>query len=258
MAVSPRTARRAPDERRRPRRSRERDIVIATRALFDERGMQDAPIDEIARAVGINKALIYRHFSSKEELFVLTVTLYLDDLAERLEGVDASAEPVARLREGWERYADFCLEYPAFLDCALSLMRRPARELRERVSEAVWFRLGQAMSACLGPLERILADGVRSGAFTIDDPAFVANRLYVQTLGTMHLARVGVGVRQAGPGIPDPFPVAAAQVRDACVEDALAAVGARARPQPPGRSPSVAVPEPARRRRATRPRWFRR
>ena len=39
---------------------RERDIVDATRALFDERGMQDAPVEEIARAVGINKALIYR------------------------------------------------------------------------------------------------------------------------------------------------------------------------------------------------------
>ena len=228
MAVSARPPRARPAARGRPRRRRERDIVLATRALFDERGMQDAPIEEIARAVGINKALIYRHFESKDELFVLTVTLYLDELAERLEGVDASAEPVARLREGWQRYADFCLEYPAFLDCALSLMRRPARELRERVSEAVWFRLGQGMAACLGPLERILAAGADSGAFTIDDPAFAANRLYAQTLGTMHLARVGIGVRQAAAAIPEAFPVPAGEVRDACVADALAAVGARA------------------------------
>src|SRR5215210_2002497 len=194
MAVSARPPRARPATRRRPRRRRERDIVLATRSLFDERGMQDAPIEEIARAVGINKALIYRHFESKDELFVLTVTLYLDELAERLEGVDASAEPVARLREGWQRYADFCLEYPA----------------------------------CLGPLERILADGADSGAFTIDDPAFAANRLYAQTLGTMHLARVGIGVRQAAAAIPEAFPVPAGEVRDACVADALAAVGARA------------------------------
>ena len=39
------------------RREREREIVEATRALFDERGVQDAPMEEIARAVGINKAL---------------------------------------------------------------------------------------------------------------------------------------------------------------------------------------------------------
>ena len=50
------------------RRERERDLVRATRALFDERGMQDAPIEEIARAVGIARGLIYRHFSSKQAL----------------------------------------------------------------------------------------------------------------------------------------------------------------------------------------------
>ena len=65
------------------RRSRERELVAATRALFDERGIQDAPIEEIARSVGIARGLIYRQFSSKEELYVLTVTDYLDELADR-------------------------------------------------------------------------------------------------------------------------------------------------------------------------------
>ncbi|MGH2839846.1 MAG: TetR/AcrR family transcriptional regulator, partial [Solirubrobacteraceae bacterium] len=176
------------------RRTRERDIVAATRALFDERGLQDAPIEEIARAVGINKALIYRQFASKEELFVATVSLYLEDLAERLSGVDPELDPVRRLRAGWGRYADFCLEFPAFLDCALSLMRRPAADLRERVSDAIWLRLGQAMGAIIGPLAAMLASGAKAGVFDVDDPDFVANRLYAQTLGTMHLARVGAGV----------------------------------------------------------------
>nr|MDQ3851101.1 TetR/AcrR family transcriptional regulator [Actinomycetota bacterium] len=210
------------------RRTRVREIVAATRALFDERRRQDAPIEDIARAVGINKALIYRHFASKEELFVAAVTLYLDELAERLRGVDPGLDHVARLREGWERYAGFCLEYPAFLDCALSLMRRPLEELEARVPEAIWLRLGQAMSACLGPLSAILAAGARDGVFEVDDPDFVANRLYVQTLGTMHLARIGAGVRGVAPGgagLPQTFGIDARRVRDACVADVLAAVG---------------------------------
>jgi AcrR family transcriptional regulator len=207
------------------RRTREREIVAAARRLFDERGMQDAPIEEIARAVGINKALIYRHFGSKDELFVATVVLYLDELAERLREVDGALDHVARLRDGWQRYADFCLEYPAFLDCALSLMRRPADDLRQLVSDAVWLRLGQAMSACLGPLAAILAAGAQEGVFAVDDPDFVANRLYAQTLGTMHLARVGAGVRVTADGLPTSVPVDPRRVRDACVADALAAVG---------------------------------
>src|SRR3954447_25165938 len=94
------------------RRERERDLVRATRALFDERGVQDAPIEEIARAVGIARGLIYRHFSSKEELFVLTVTDSLAELDVVLgEASSAELEPVAQL-EAWARaYVDFCLRY---------------------------------------------------------------------------------------------------------------------------------------------------
>src|SRR5271163_3683668 len=94
------------------RRAREREIVAATRALFDERGLQDAPIEDIARAVGINKALIYRHFSSKEELFVLTLTSYLSELTGHLDGIDTALEPVEQLKTGWSIYTDYCLEHP--------------------------------------------------------------------------------------------------------------------------------------------------
>jgi AcrR family transcriptional regulator len=204
------------------RRERERDIVDATRALFDEQGMQDAPIERIARAVGINKALIYRHFASKEELFVLAVTRYLDELADENEDVEQIAEPAERLRAMCEAYAAFCLRYPAFLDCALSLMRRPAGELHERVSEAVWMRLGQGMARCLAPLSHVLAEGAASGAFAVEDPDFTANHLWTQVLGTMHLARLGVGVREAAPGVPAAFAIDPERVREACVRDALA------------------------------------
>src|SRR3954454_16996441 len=108
------------------RRAREGKIVDATRALFDERGMQDARIDRIARRVGINKALIYRHFSSKEELFVLTVTRYLAEIEALLHDVDdRSDDPQDKLRLGFEAFADYAIEHPAFLDCALSLLRQP-------------------------------------------------------------------------------------------------------------------------------------
>ncbi len=251
------------------RREREREIVAATRALFDERGMQDAPIEEIARAVGINKALIYRCFASKEELFVLTLTSYLAELAQRLDGAsgeqgqtdqpqgtqarahahagakraqnqDHNTPPTStqppqppelaatrRLQAGWRCYTDFCIEYPAFVDCGVSLMRRPADELRETISDAVWIRLGAAMASCLGRLSEILAAGAREGAFAVKDADFMANHLYTQTLGSMLLARIGVGVRTGVGGMPEPFAIDARRVQEACLADVLAAVGAR-------------------------------
>src|SRR4051794_32079312 len=123
---------------------RERQLITATRRLFDEKGMQDAPVEAIAKEVGIARGLIYRQFSSKEELYVLTVTDYLAELAASMEdavGLEAVAEAFAR----------FCVRYPAFVDCALSIMRVPALDLRGRVSESVWLRLGEGMASCIGP-----------------------------------------------------------------------------------------------------------
>jgi AcrR family transcriptional regulator len=206
---------------------RERELVAATRALFDERGMQDAPIEEIARSAGIARGLVYRHFSSKEELFVLTVTDYLAELAELLETAIASGDrPAVRLERVAEAYAGFCQRYPAFLDSSLALMNRPARELYEAVSESVWLRLGQAMASCIGQLADVLREGAESGAFAIDDPDYTANVLWTQTLGAMHLARIGVGVRRLAPGIPDLFTVTPEQIVSSCVESALATVRA--------------------------------
>jgi AcrR family transcriptional regulator len=207
--------------RARERRQRERDIVEATRALFDERGVQDAPVDDIARAVGLNKAIIYRHFSSKEELFILAVTHYLDDLAARLDEVDASLEPVARLRALSEQFTAFCLEYPAFIDCALSLMRRSAEDLRETVSDSIWLTVGRAMADCLRHSSRTLADGAQQGVFQVDDPDLMANRLYTQTLGTMHLALLGIGVKETD-GRPDAFAIEPQEIRWGCIEATLA------------------------------------
>jgi AcrR family transcriptional regulator len=204
------------------RRARERAIVATTRALFDERGRRDAPVDEIAREAGLNKALIYRSFDSKEEIFLLTLTDYLAELQARGTELAEPESPVAALRQACECYVDFCLEYPAFLDCALALMQRPVTELREGVSDAVWLRLSQAIAACVGPLKRILISGAEQGMFAIDDPDFTANRLCTQVLGSMHLARTGVGVREVAPGVAETFALDPERVREGCIEDALA------------------------------------
>jgi AcrR family transcriptional regulator len=203
------------------RRDRERHLISATRRLFDERGMQDAPVEAIAREVGINKALIYRQLASKEELFMLTLADYLDDLTGLAVDRGDLADPEALLRESLRRFTGFCLDYPAYLDCAHTLMRLPAAELRIRVADDVWLRLGYAMAGALSPLALILAAGRDQGVFAIDDADLVANRLYAQVLGTMRLSRLGVGVRDRD-GEPELFGIDNERLRADCVEDAMA------------------------------------
>jgi len=213
------------------RRDREQELVAATRALFDRRGAQDAPVEEIAKLVGIPRGLIYRSFSSKEELYVLTVTDYLGELAVELEqSVSGAGEAGERLERCMEAYVNYCLRYPAFLDSSMALMQRPARDLHERVSESVWLRLGQGMARCLHVVAESLRAGIESGAFDVEDPDYMANVLWTQALGAMHLARIRVGVRQVAPGVPGLFAVAPERIVRSCVASAMATVGAAPRP----------------------------
>ena len=66
----------------------------------------------------------------------------------------------------------------------------------------------------------------RAASFAVEDPDYTANVLWTQTLGTMHLARIRVGVRRVA-GQPGLFPVEPEQVVASCVASALATVGAR-------------------------------
>jgi len=193
--------------------------------LFDERGVQDARVDDIARAAGLNKALIYRAFSSKDEIFALTVTSYLDELRALTDEAESIPDGTERLREVLTVFADFCMTYPAFLDCGLSLLRRPALELREMLSDAAWFRVSRAVGRCVGVVQRALEVAVAQNAIEVDDPGFLAGRLLTQMMGSLHLCRAGVSLREPLPGAVIAVALEPEQVRDACIRDALAVAG---------------------------------
>ena len=203
------------------RRARERAILLATRELFDETGVRDAQIEDIARAVGVNRAIIYRHFSGKEELFALTLVSYLEDLEQLLTAAAKSKRsPTKQLVAVVEAFVDFGVEHPAFVDCAQTLMRRPGPELLQEISESSLFRLGRGISACLTQLSDVLDAGVASGDFVVPDSTLLANHMYASGLGSLQLARVGMVVKESAPGIPAIAPVSPEQVRKLVVATA--------------------------------------
>ena len=205
------------------RRERERAILAATRELFDETGVRDAQIEDIAQAVGVNRAIIYRHFSGKEELFALTLVGYLEELQQRLaRAAQAKRSPMSELVAVTEEFVDFGVEYPAFVDCAQTLMRRPGPELLEEISESALFRLGRGISACLKQVSDILDAGTASGDFHVDDTTLLANHMYASGLGALQLARVGMLVKESAPGIPAIAPLSPDQVKRYVVATAKA------------------------------------
>jgi len=205
------------------RRAREKDIIAATRGLFDKRGVRDAQIEDIAKAVGINRAIVYRHFTGKEELFALTLVGYLDELrADLAAAIETSPDAEEQLTALVTAFVEYGVAHPAFVDCAQTLMRRTGPDLLDEMSESALFRLGRGISGCLAVLTQVLEHGVDEGTFRVEDPVLLANTLYASGLGALQLARVGILVKEAAPGIPTVGTISAEQVRDYLVASALA------------------------------------
>ncbi|HQR27886.1 MAG TPA: TetR/AcrR family transcriptional regulator [Nocardioides sp.] len=214
----------------RRRRQREAELIAATRRLFDERGVRETQVEDIVSAVGINRAVLYRHFTGKEELFALTLVGYLEELRAALEeSVAGCTEPRQQVAALVTAFVEYGAEHPAFVDCAQSLMLQPGEELLDAVAPPARLPLGKAISGCLSVLVAALERGVAYGEFSVADPVLVANILYATGLGALQLARVGILVAEVEPGVPTIGRITREQVRDHLVSAALAAAGAPAR-----------------------------
>jgi AcrR family transcriptional regulator len=93
----------------------ERRAAILDSALsaFAERGYHASSIDDIARGGGISKALIYEHFSSKQELYAELLEEHANELFERLAAAieEAGSAGSARLAVGLDAFYRFVEEH---------------------------------------------------------------------------------------------------------------------------------------------------
>jgi AcrR family transcriptional regulator len=102
-----------PAKRRLTAEERRTGILDAALAVFSESGYHEASIDEIAGEAGVSKALIYEHFSSKQELYGELIARNARDLTQRVAGalsgveVESTAE---RLATGLEAFFAFVEE----------------------------------------------------------------------------------------------------------------------------------------------------
>ncbi len=188
-------------EDRRAQRSRE--ILDATRELFEHRGVREAQIDDIAKAVGINRAIIYRHFSTKEELFAMTLVDYLKEIDQAFCSVrNNSLTPIAELRHIAHAFFTYGMAHPAFVDCAQSLLRFRGTELVDEIRAEPLMKLGAAMNLCMDHMVEVFERGTAMGEFSVTDPRLLANVIYTQGLGFLNLVHFQKSVSEVAEGSP--------------------------------------------------------
>lgn len=103
MTISPRAARERARLQVDERRSQLLELGLQ---LFAERSVDELSIDDIARAAGISKGLLYHYFPSKRAFFLEVVRAAAGHLVDRTSAAGTEVSPVA-LQDGLDAYLDF-------------------------------------------------------------------------------------------------------------------------------------------------------
>jgi AcrR family transcriptional regulator len=135
--------------RRMPASERRATILEAALQTFALRGYEGAPMDEIAAAAGVSKAVVYDHVASKRELYIellQSIRADLEAVVERaLEPVGSSGDE--RVRAAVAAFYGYVEAHPAasrllFLELQSAAVSPFGLELEQRVTDEIADALG--------------------------------------------------------------------------------------------------------------------
>lgn len=96
-----------------PTDARQAELVVAALQLAARRSPSTVTTADLAQAVGITQGAVFRHFPSKEAIWLAALDRVQTDLLERLHrAADAQADPLAALRAIFLAHVDFVVEQP--------------------------------------------------------------------------------------------------------------------------------------------------
>jgi len=98
-----------PPRRRLPNEERRALIVEAAGRLFAAHGYDAARLEDVAAAAGVTKPILYRHFDSKQALYLALLGRHRDDLSSFAAAIPAAGATEDRLRtvlEVWIAYVE--------------------------------------------------------------------------------------------------------------------------------------------------------
>jgi len=91
----------------------EQKIIAAAREIFLRKGMAGARMEEIAKAAGINKALLHYYFRSKEKLFEVIMSEAKMQMLSRLHPILGGDDSLfIKIEKFVESYINFVTENP--------------------------------------------------------------------------------------------------------------------------------------------------
>jgi TetR/AcrR family fatty acid metabolism transcriptional regulator len=167
MAQSPRR-----QVNRLPAEQRISDIMVAARAVFTEKGYDNALISDIAERAGVVEGSIYRYFTNKRDLLVRVVERWYEDMLARDE------EQLVGVRGTWNRIRFIIHHHLQSIRREPALSRLVFQQLRPDPDyrKTRLYRLNQSYTQRIVDVVR---EAAASGEFRSDiSPSLVRDMVY--------------------------------------------------------------------------------
>ncbi len=182
----------SPTQAARPQRADARSsverIIVTARAVLAEDPY--ASLQEVAKASGVHRATVYRHFASREELISQLYARWLDDVSSAVTGLDADApDLLAELRRvtravydvnlTWKAFAwapAFPAHFAASRDEMISAIKRAFARGRDEGLLRSDMSVSELHTAWGAPIQ-YLSSRILDGSWTLDDAVDFTVRL---------------------------------------------------------------------------------
>ena len=159
-------------------------LLDAAEDVFAEKGFTAATLDDIAHCAGYTKGAIYKHFATKEDLFLAVSDRYwrryFDNFAEVMSSGQVGAHELDEIAERWRQLShDRGAEHAALgHEFTLYLVRNP--DVRERVAAK--------RSEVVEALAKFIVEGIDRLGGTLTIPPSTFAQILIATSDSVVLA----------------------------------------------------------------------
>lgn len=150
------------DRKAREFERRGQEILAAALALFESDDWEQVTVEEIAQKAEVGKGTIYKHFTSKDEIYASLVMDFQRAILARFADIDARLPVVERFRQhmqvAWDMHLSSKELHRVFLYCSRV-------EFRSRLAPETLAELQVVEAAVAKPTNELIAEGIEQGIF---------------------------------------------------------------------------------------------
>jgi AcrR family transcriptional regulator len=154
--------------KRRDPEARRNAILRAAQGLIAGKGVNAMTIDDIVHQAGVAKGTFYLYFRNKNDVINAVVELIFEHLVQGfIAEAEAQDSPIAERLLWLAKALVELARQPGALELSLTVHKSGNIAVHRRLEE-------KAASLLIPIVEKIIAEGIKSGVFTVDNPYLCA------------------------------------------------------------------------------------